>query len=258
VQRLYPPHEAGESGPGPDAPHPYASLNLPEGPPDRPYVVVNMVSTVDGKIALGGRVRGLGSRVDRRAMRLLRAQVDAVLIGAGTVRAEVVDMRTDDDLAAAREARGEALHPLAVTVSRSLDLDPRDRFFRGGPERSLILTTASSATERGERFAGVAQLLTTEGDDVDLAAAFAELRQRRGVRRLLCEGGPTLNQRLLDLGLLDELFWTIAPMLAGGSSPGLLESPEPPDRIRSGVRLMSMYEQEGELFTRYRIVPPPS
>jgi riboflavin-specific deaminase-like protein len=220
-------------------------------------VVANVVSTVDGKVALGGRVHGLGSKLDRRAMRLIRASVDALLVGAGTLRAEVVDPHVDDDLAAAREARGEPAQPLAITVSRSLDVDPAARFFRGGPGRSLILTTASAARERGASFAGVAELLTTDGTEVDLTAALRELRRTWRVNRLLCEGGPILLQLLLDLGLLDEIFWTIAPKLAGGSGPGLLTSDEPADRIRAGLRLASLFEHDGELFARYRVLAPP-
>jgi 2,5-diamino-6-(ribosylamino)-4(3H)-pyrimidinone 5'-phosphate reductase len=250
VQRLFPP----DAEPPRSDEEPYAALDLSEGGLDRPYVVANLVSTVDGKVALGTTSRGIGSRTDRRMMRLLRSNVDALLVGAATLRSEIVDPRLDPDLAALREARGEAAQPLAVTVSRTLDLDPSSRYFVGGPERSAILTTRQTAEQRGEAFRGIAQLLTTDGDDVDLPLAFADLR-RRGVRRLLCEGGPTLAERLLERGLLDEVFWTIAPKLAGGHGPGLLESDEAADRIRADLRLLSLYEHDGDLFARYRVLP---
>lgn len=253
MQRLFPNRAARLSV---DAP--YATLDLPDGPSDRPYVIANMVSTVDGKIALDGRSRGIGSRTDRRMMRLIRANVDALLVGAETLRSEIVDPRVPTDLAAARSERGEPAQPLAVAVSGSLDLDPQARFFANGPERSVILTTMRAAGAHGSEFDGVATLLTTDAGaadgEVDLAAALALLRRDWGVRRLLCEGGPSLNQRLLDLGLLDELFWTIAPKLAGGNGASLLTSDQPAERIRATLQLVSLYEHDGALFARYRVL----
>ena len=92
---------------------------------------------------------------------------------------------------------------------------------------------------------------------MDCPFAFADSGGARGgVRRLLCEGGPTLAERLLERGLLDEVFWTIAPKLAGdGDGPGLLESDEAADRIRADLRLLSLYEHDGDLFARYRVLP---
>jgi riboflavin-specific deaminase-like protein len=252
VQRLFPVDDDARR----EEPEPYASLDLPDGAAERPCVIANMVSTVDGATAIEGTARGIGSGTDRRMMRLLRSKVDALLIGAATLRAEIVDPRVPPDLAADRVARGEPAQPLAVTVSRTLDLDPDCRYFVHGLERSIVITTEDAASRRGATFDHVATLLTTPGDDVDLAAALTTLRQRWGVNRLLCEGGPTLNRRLLDLGLLDEVFWTIAPKLAGGPGPGLLRLKESAERISANLSLVSVFEHGGELFTRYRVIRP--
>jgi 2,5-diamino-6-(ribosylamino)-4(3H)-pyrimidinone 5'-phosphate reductase len=91
------------------------------------------------------------------------------------------------------------------------------------------------------------------GASVDLAQATGHLWERCGVRLLLSEGGPGLNQRLLDAGLLDELFWTIAPKLAGGRGRTLMDGDEPAAAIRAGLELVSLYEHAGELYSRYRL-----
>src|SRR4051794_7690028 len=107
----------------------YTSLLFPEPPPDRPYVYVNMVSSVDGKVVIEGNERGLGSAVDQRLMRELRVHADVVFDGAGTLRASGTSSRVDDPaLEALRVQRGKAAVPIAATLSHSGDL-PLDRAF---------------------------------------------------------------------------------------------------------------------------------
>jgi riboflavin-specific deaminase-like protein len=228
----------------------YADLNLPAGPDDRPYVVANMVSTVDGNATVGGRARGIGSRLDRSLMRRIRAAVDALLVGSGTLRAEPVDPLVPVSLAEARQRRGEAPQPLAVTISHDLDLDPNQRFFRQGAANTLIVTSRSAPPARALVFQGQARLVTVGERQVDLATALRRLRSSFGIGRLLVEGGPRLNRALLDLDAIDELFLTIAPKLGGDSSAGLIQGPP---RGLTGLRLISLYACEDELFARYRV-----
>jgi len=248
VQRLFP----RPSTEALDDAEPYAHLHLADAPDDRPYVIVNMVTTVDGKVTLGGVARGIGSRTDRRMMRVLRSNVDALLVGAETLRAEPVDPRLDPDLAQERLEHEDLAHPLAVTVSRSLDLNPKHRFFVHGPARSVIFTTRSAAASGADRLRTVATVIPMGDEAVDLTEALSALRKHWSVRRLLCEGGPLLNQQLLSLGLLDELFLTLAPKLAGGSGPGPFSS-ENVGALRASLNLVSLYEADGELFARYRV-----
>lgn len=219
---------------------------------------MNMVSTVDGKSALGGSAAGIGSRTDARLMRQIRASVDAVMHGAGTLRAEIVDPRVDPVRSRERVARGLSPQPLAVAVSGSLDLDPAGRFLVNGPTGTVILTTSEAPIERQQRLAPYATLLVCDGPTVDLAAALRRLHDEFGVRRLLSEGGPTLNQRLLDAGLIDEVFWTIAPKLAGGRGRSTIDADAPTIQIRARLDLVSLYEHGGELFARYRLQRGPN
>jgi riboflavin-specific deaminase-like protein len=249
VRQIYP----ALPDPGDAAGEPYGTLVLPELPPDRPYLFLNMVSTVDGMVTVGARAAGLGSRTDRRMMRVLRSNADAILYGAGSLRAEPVNPRVDQDLAVARVARGEPAQPLAVTVSASLNLPSDHGFFVNGPERTIVLTTAATRQAPGQRLQDLAILLPFGDDRVDLAAALYELRQHWGVQRLLCEGGPSLNQQLLELDLIDEIFWTVAPKLAGGNGPTMLAGDAPATEIRARLDLISLFEHDSELFARYRV-----
>jgi len=231
----------------------YAGLALPEGPTDRPYVVLNMVATVDGQVAIGGRASGIGSRLDRALMRRIRAACDAVMVGAATLRAERVDPSVPDELAEARAARGLPPRPMAVAISATLDLDPSWRFFRHGPDRTLVLTTTTAPRDRAEALAGSATVERIGGDSVDLVEALARLRGRYGVERLVVEGGPTLNRQLVALGLVDELFLTLAPKLAGGGGPSILGGGGPAEKVMAELELASLHRCAGELFFRYRV-----
>jgi riboflavin-specific deaminase-like protein len=214
---------------------------------------MNMVSTVDGKSALGTSAAGIGSRTDALLMRQVRASVDAIIYGAGTLRAELVDPRVDPDRVQQRIARGLSPQPLAVVVSGSLELEPTNRIFVSGPTGTAIITTSAAPETRRQQLARYAKLIVQESPGVDLSAALRVLHERFGIRRLLSEGGPTLNQSLLDAGLIDEVFWTIAPKLAGGHGRNLIDGEEPTRSIRAMLELVSLFEHAGELYSRYRL-----
>ena len=233
----------------------YARLELPDGPAERPYVVANMVSTVDGAVAVDGRSAGLGSRLDRAMMRQLRAAADAVMVGAETLRSERVPPGVPSDLGEGRVARGEPAQPLAVTISRDLHLRADNAFFRHGPSRTLVFTTERADGDRVAALAETATVLCAGKESVDLAAVLATLRSERGVRRLVVEGGPSLNRALLDLRALDELFWTLAPRLSGGFGAGSDGNNRLPSRLAASLRLRSAHEHDGELFLRYGVEP---
>lgn len=227
----------------------YTRLGLGEhSPEDRPYVVSNFAVTVDGRATIQGRAGPIGSRTDMEVLHLLRTQVDAVMIGAGTMRAECYGrLVPDPELRGLRErAEGLGHDPLAVLVTRSLDLPWDCELFAGGWGRVLI---AAASDDPVPETATSTRVVRHE-DRVDLAEVLRMLRQERGVRALLCEGGPHTHAQLVELELIDELFVTVAPKLAGGSGPGLLEGALEQERDLEPVWLC---ESEGELFSRYRV-----
>ncbi len=222
-----------------------------DAPEDRPSVMVNMVSTADGRATVAGRAGPIGNRADRELFHQLRTCTDAIMAGAGTVRVEHYRrLVRDPALRAQREHDGLAADPLAVIVSGRLDLPLEDVPLLSEPESTVVVATAS-AEEIGGTSAQM-HYLRSPGPGVDLRAMLEELRSRFGVRSILCEGGPTLNAALLADGLVDELFLSLAPKLAGGSAPlTILQGTSLPTPV--GMDLRWLLESEGHLFLRYRI-----
>jgi riboflavin-specific deaminase-like protein len=218
----------------------------PEG---RPYLGINMVSSLDGKATLDWRTRGLSSDVDRRIFHLLRTQADAVIVGAGTARTERYGRITkSDELRQLRVNEGLVPDAVAVVVSGRLDLPP-DLPLLNEPDQRVVIATASDDELPGVR--GDVEYARV-GDDLPRLMAY--LHERHAVRSVLCEGGPTLNSHLFAATLVDELFLTLNPKLLGGASAltivagrELVEPQEP--------RLVSVAEAESELFTRWRFRP---
>jgi riboflavin-specific deaminase-like protein len=245
VRRLFP--DPGTTSPRQQ----YTRLRLGElAPADRPYVVTNFVATVDGRAAIEGRSGPIGSEADSEVLHLLRTQSDAVMIGAGTMRAERYGrIVPDSELRGLRErTEGLAADPLAVIVSGSLDLPWDAGLFTSGFGRVLILTSSDRPVPETKTSVRVERHSSAEG--VDLISALRTLRQERGVRSVLCEGGPRLHANLVERGLVDELFVTTAPKLAGGQAPTLLEGAPP---VTYALEPVWLLENDGELFARYRL-----
>jgi riboflavin-specific deaminase-like protein len=213
---------------------------------DRPFVAVNFAATVDGRAAIGGVSGPIGSSADTEMLARLRTRFDALMIGAGTMRAE----RYGRPVAAQeqrerRERIGLPHDPLMVIVSGRLDLPWDAPLFTDGGGRVLIFT--ASEAEPPET-ATALRIVRHEGF-VDIAAALRHLRHERGIRALLCEGGPGLHGELQAGGYVDDLFLTIAPKLAGGAAPRIVEGELP---AVAELELAWLLEREGELFARYR------
>jgi riboflavin-specific deaminase-like protein len=219
--------------------------------PDRPYLVLNMVSSLDGKATIDWRTKGLSTELDRQLFHHLRTQADAVMVGAGTLRVERYGrMAKSDELRDKREREGLARDPLAVIVSARLDL-PADLPLLNEPEQRVVIATGSDATLEG---LGDQVEYARTGDDLPLL--MARLREDYGVRSVLCEGGPTLNSHLLAANLVDELFLTLNPKLAGGASALTIVAGR--DLVEPAeLELISVAEGGEDLFTRWRVVQKP-
>jgi riboflavin biosynthesis pyrimidine reductase len=218
--------------------------------PDRPYVFLNFVSTLDGRAALDGSTRPLGGPADLEMLLGLRDVADAVLIGPGTVRAEgYARLVGGAERRAARRAAGLAEDPPAVLISRRFDI-PWEAGLFAAPEQPVIVYTTAGAV--GETPEVAAPVEIVELEPCTPAAALRELRAR-GIRALLSEGGPTLFRGLLDAGLVDELFLTLTPVLtADHLETGILSGPRLESALRSELRWI--LRSEHELFLRYAIL----
>jgi 5-amino-6-(5-phosphoribosylamino)uracil reductase len=216
-------------------------------PDDRPYVAVNMVSTLDGRAATDGDTRGLGGDQDRELFHLLRTAADAILVGAGTVRIErYAEAVKNDELRARRERHGLDPEQPTVIVSARLVL-PSDLPLLQAPGAPVIIATAAD-----HELEGVAANVTYERTADDLKLLLARLRAGHGIRSLICEGGPTLVSYMLAAGLIDEFFLSLAPKFAGGGDePTISTGPALPEPVNA--ELVWLCKAENALFARWRV-----
>lgn len=218
-------------------------------PADRPYTVANFVSSVDGRASVEGRSGGLGDEGDKALFGALRATVDAVLVGTGTLETERYGrLIKNPEVRARRRAEGLAPEPLACVVTRSGRVPLDIPLFSEAEARVVVFSGAE--VQLGSTAAQVEVVRLAPGE-LDFAHALNHLRTEHRVRALLCEGGPTVLNALLREQVLDELFLTLAPMLVGGGA----EIPitvgaalaEPADVVLAGA-----LERGGTLFLRYQ------
>jgi riboflavin-specific deaminase-like protein len=216
-------------------------------PADRPFVYVSMIETLDGHAAIDGRSHGLGEAADLEMLLELRALADAVLIGTGTLRAEGYDQLVrSDERRARRRAAGLAESPVAVLFSRRFDIPWETGLFAAREQPVLVYTGAQGPVPDVAAPVEIAVL-----PDPTPAAVLADLRGR-GVRSLLCEGGPTLHRALHAAGLVDELFLTLAPLLTGDDAePRIISGGRLPDVVR--LELLWARQAGSELLLRYAV-----
>jgi 5-amino-6-(5-phosphoribosylamino)uracil reductase len=182
-----------------------------------PFVRANFVASADGAVSVDGRSAGLGSPADHRVFVMLRRLADVILVGAGTARAE--------------DYRG------ARKPTRGRDAPP-----------PIVLTLASAPPERRERLAAAGgDVVALDRLTPDLV--LAELA-RRGLRRVLCEGGPTLFGELVAADAVDELCLTVSPVLVGGTAGRIATGPA--SEHRQPLELADALHEDGVLLLRYR------
>ena len=223
-----------------------------------------MVSTVDGHATLGGRSGPLSGPADRALFHALRLAVDAVVAGAATVRVERYGRIVPDaSRRQTRLARGLREEPLACIVSGRLALEGEIPLLADPDARVVVLTPSAASLPAGAAVAELDYIRAARDGQLDLAAALAELRARFDVRTLLCEGGPHLNAQLLGAGLVDELFLSLSPLLAGGDPDGNPAHPEalrilagPPLEPPVELHLRGVLEHNSGLFLRYSVRGP--
>jgi riboflavin biosynthesis pyrimidine reductase len=212
---------------------------------ERPRVVADMIGAVDGRAAVQGRSVALGHPADRALLRELRAGVDAILVGTGTMKAERYGNLLDADQRAARLAAGLPEHPAVVTISRALKLPLEVPLF-AEPGRRIVVYTESDAP--APEVGAELEVVRMGQGGLRLGDVLVDLGAR-GVRGVLCEGGPTLLRELIAQGGLDDLLVTVAPLLVAGDAPSILEGPALPQPAR--VALREIHRADDHLFLHY-------
>jgi riboflavin biosynthesis pyrimidine reductase len=252
-------------------------LHFPASPAQRPYVIGNFVSTLDGVVSFkvkgrsGGKAISGSDQGDRFIMGLLRASVDAVMVGAGTVHdvspeglwipehtyPDAKHLYTDYRLTVLHKPK----YPLIVVVSGSGTLELDRAVFRTPEVRTVVITTPSGkhslAKAGASRLGSVAvHALETDGNRIDPLTMIQFLHSQFGVQILLHEGGPTLFGQFLAAEAVDELFLTLSPQLAGRAAhtnrPGIVRGVEFVPNSAPWYKLLSLRQRADHLYLRYR------
>ena len=226
-----------------------------DAPRTEPWLALCMVSSLDGSVTLRAVSEGLGGPADKRALARVRDACDVILVGAGTVRDEDYPPYPGGEARQQRRvAKGLAARPPVAMVTRTGAL-PEGHPLVADPDDAPIVIVAAADEARVR----AALLPTPAGAAIDwLVAGEAELDWRaalaglaaRGLTRISCEGGPRVNGALLEAGLVDEAFVTIAPALVGGDGLRLTRTDGPAHR--HDLTLVSALVHGDELLLRYR------
>ncbi len=214
----------------------YPDLQFPPAGEERPYLAINMVATIDGKIVTGNRdepVQDLGSKLDHQTMRVIQAAVDGIMIGAGTLRS------TPKLWYPADKSR--------FVVTGSGNVDPDCRFFSDAPERAYAVTTLDSTIPEP------LQTVRAGSEEIDFRSILHKLRLQLGIHHLLVEGGSDLNSSLFRLDLVDEIFLTLAPKIKlGADVPTIADGIALPREQIQSWSLITAIAAVDEVFLRYR------
>jgi 5-amino-6-(5-phosphoribosylamino)uracil reductase len=207
----------------------------------RPYVLLSVATSVDGCIDDASDERLiLSGAADLDRVDAERAGVDAILVGATTIRRDDPRLLVrSPERIAARVAAGRTAHPMKLTISSSGDLDPSARFFTAGQAERIVYVPASSVGPVQARLGSVATVVGA-GDPVDPRQILADL-DRRGVRRLMVEGGTAVHTLFLTAGLVDELHLVVAPFFVGDAdAPRFVAAGAFPHDVRHRMRLAEL------------------
>jgi riboflavin biosynthesis pyrimidine reductase len=214
---------------------------------DRPWLLANMISSLDGATHVGGLSGGLGSPADRVVFRAIRAVADIILVAAGTARSEQYHpITTTPEIAAARAARGQTDRPRLAILTRHLDLDLDGELFLA-PEPPVVLTTEHAPAARVRHAEDRTTVLQFPGDRVDTAAAVRALGEL-GARVVLSEGGPTLIGQLAAADVLDELCLSLSPLVVGGDAARVTDIAA---TTHGRYDLVRVLEEDSMLLLRY-------
>lgn len=223
---------------------------------NRPYTFINVAMTADGKIDTFERKgSAISSKQDKQRVDELRAAADGILVGGGTLLGEAPKLTVKSEaLRKGRVNQGRSPNPIKVGVVTVADVQPDSDFIKAGDSRKVIFTTSQTSNSQLERLRALnVEVFVDESQRVDLSKMMLTLK-RIGVDHLMVEGGGTINFELMRLGLVDELFIYVAPMIFGGANaPTLADGFGVPRERALDIKLTGVEQwDDGGIVLKYR------
>jgi riboflavin biosynthesis pyrimidine reductase len=238
----------------------YTTLTFPDASAGRPYIVLNMVESLDGRAVIEGTERGLGSPTDQRLMRELRVHADIVLNGAATLRASGTSPRLGDPaLEDLRRSRGQSGLPFSAVISANGNLPLERPFFTANDFQAYVYLADTAPETRRAAIAATGRPVVVVPAQNAILSMLRHMHEELHARFVLVEGGPSLNGELLEADLVDEVFVTLGAVLVGGHDPLTLIAQQRAPSIEATrrLRLLAAHAdaETSELFLRYRLLP---
>jgi len=224
---------------------------------ERPFVFINVAMTVDGKIdTVQRKGAAISSARDKQRVDQLRAEADAVMVGGKTLIDEDPKLTVKSEaLREERIKRGLAPNPIKVSVVSDAKFDSHSKFLYEGGARIVIFTTARTSKDQLESLHSQnVDVFVHDGERVDLKQMMHTLYEL-GIKRLMVEGGATLNFELLKLGLVDEVSVFVAPMIFGGETAPTLAAGSGLERSEAVPLKLSNIERwdDGGVLLHYKV-----
>ncbi|MCZ6680541.1 MAG: dihydrofolate reductase family protein [Candidatus Poribacteria bacterium] len=221
----------------------------------KPYTVLNMAMSLDGKITTrDGAGAQFTSKADKVRLREIRSQADAILVGAGTISADDPTFTSREAYRALRLQRGMAPNPIKAVVSGSGSISETARMFQPNGAPALVFTTQRIPASRLERLREVAEVYRVGETTVDFQRVLEILRETCQVMHLLIEGGGQVNSDLFHAGLIDEVYLTLSPKIIGGRDvPTIVEGDGFDFLDIVELALLDHRVVDDEIFLHYRV-----
>ena len=224
----------------------------------QPYIIINMAMSVDGKVSsILREATTFTSPEDKRYLLKIRSRSDALIVGAHTAALDYTSMGISDPrLRAKRQKNNQSMHPLRVIVSGRLSLLPSLTIFKASISPILIVCCETAPHQHRAKFTQLGRVFICGKKNIDVNKLISFLAKEYGVRTILCEGGPTLNEAFFKAGRVNELYLTLSPYIVGGQNAPTLSEGQGIAYLKKAVRSRLLSKRRGrqEWFLRYRFV----
>ncbi|MDG6242968.1 MAG: 2,5-diamino-6-(ribosylamino)-4(3H)-pyrimidinone 5'-phosphate reductase [Methanolobus sp.] len=222
---------------------------------ERPFIFINSAMSADGKISTKERKQvRISGPVDFKRMDELRAGSDAIMVGIGTIIADDPSLTVKAPVL--RENRikaGFEENPARVIVDSKARTPPDADIFKKGTGKRIIIVSEAAPRDRISRLAEKADIIVAGRDTVDLTQAMEELK-KRGIKRLMLEGGATLNWGMFSAGLVDEIYTFVGNLIIGGkNAPTLVDGDGFLERSSVKLELINTEKMEEGVLLKWKV-----